>query len=170
MKLFHFRIAVLLGVLSVTPTVLGQSGVPLPSQIAAAKTVFLANAGEEDNRLSEEAYATLYQSLQQWNHYQLVPTPAAADLIFELHYMAPPNIVTNGSSGYSFRFRLVVIDRTTHTTLWSITEFLDTNGGKMSFEQAFKEANERMSNDVKLLARGQMPSTNTQATLTKKKS
>jgi hypothetical protein len=141
----------------------------IPSQITTAKTVFIANAGEEDNGLSERAYASLYQSLQQNDHYQLVPSSAAANLILELHYMAPPNIVTDGSSNYSFRFRLVIIDRESHTTLWSVTEFLDTNGGKVPFEQAFQTAIERISGDVKLLSAGQRPSTNLQPTVISQK-
>ena len=141
----------------------------IPSQITTAKTVFLANAGDEDNGLSEQAYASLYQSLQQVTHYQWVPTSAAADLVLELHYMAPPNIVTDGSSNYSFRFRLIVIDRGSHATLWSVTEFLDTNGGKIPFEQAFQTAIERIAGDVKSLSAGQLPSTNSQTTVTSRK-
>jgi hypothetical protein len=141
----------------------------IPSQITTAKTIFLANAGEEDNALSEQAYASLYQSLQQVTHYQLVPASAAADLVLELHYMAPPNIVTDGSSNYSFRFRLIVTDRESHATLWSVTEFLDTNGGKIPFEQAFQTAIERIAGDVKLLSTGQLPSTNSQSTAASRK-
>jgi hypothetical protein len=159
-----------LSTVAIKPLVVqGASVATIPSQIMTAKTVFLANAGEEDNGLSEQAYASLYQSLQQVTHYQLVPTSAAADLVLELHYMAPPNIVTDGSSNYSFRFRLVVIDRESHATLWSVTEFLDTNGGKIPFEQAFQTAIERTAGDVKLLSAGQLPSTNSQPTITSRK-
>jgi hypothetical protein len=59
-------------------------------RIAAAHKVFLSNAGADDPFLHDIpsgatiGYNQLYASLQQWGYFQLVDTPAQADLIFQL--------------------------------------------------------------------------------------
>ena len=42
---------------------------PIPAQFATAKTVFISNAGAEDNGISEQAYSVLYAGLTKWNRY-----------------------------------------------------------------------------------------------------
>ena len=67
---------------------------PTPEVIArvtAAKTIFLSNAGG-NNYFNGDipggpnvAYNQLYASLLQWGYFQLVDSPAHADLIFQIH-------------------------------------------------------------------------------------
>ena len=150
---------------------------PVPEQIVSAKTVFLSNAGSEANNISERAYTILHDGLVQWKHYQPVTTPAAADLILELRYTAPlSNVdVTGGSSlppDYKPRFQLLIIDRATHTVLWSVTEFPFTQKGeKSNFDQNNDNAVNALLADLKALAASQFPSTASQpAPSTPKKS
>jgi hypothetical protein len=63
-----------------TPTV-----APVPAQIAAAHTVILAN--------------DVYAALKAWGRYQLVDSPAAADLVFQLRDVAPITDVTGNRGG-----------------------------------------------------------------------
>ena len=135
---------------------------PVPPQIGAAKTVFLANAGEETNNFSERGYADLYNGLTQWNHYQLTSNPASADLILELHYLSPANgqIVMGGVSmrtPYIPRFHLIVLDRATNVTVWSVSEFVNTTAPKKTFEQQCDDAVDLLLNDLKALSAGQLP-------------
>ncbi len=60
------------------------------SRITAAKTIFLSNAGG-NNYFNGEipggpnvSYNQLYAALQQWGYFQLVDSPAHADLIFQI--------------------------------------------------------------------------------------
>jgi hypothetical protein len=60
------------------------------ARISSAHKVFLSNAGADDPFLHDIpngatiGYNQLYASLQQWGYFQLVDTPAHADLIFQL--------------------------------------------------------------------------------------
>jgi hypothetical protein len=135
---------------------------PVPPELSTAKTVFLADAGEEANNLSERAYTQVYSGLSQWGHYQLAPSPSSADLIFELHYLAPlatPDFI-NGTNfpSYSFRLRLDIFDSSTHTELWSVTEFIDTSRHKGNFDPSFNDAVNLLLGDIKALSSGQFPS------------
>ena len=137
---------------------------PIPSQLTTSSKVFLSNAGEESNELSERAYTQIFNGLTQGQHYQLVSSPASADLIFELHYIAQSGQVnvTNGNTfgaSYVFRIRLVILDRATHATLWTVTEFLDQNAHKHDFDLEFADTVNLVLADVQALASGQMPST-----------
>jgi hypothetical protein len=61
------------------------------SRVTAAKTIFLSNAGANDSFGYEitgganVSYNELYAALQQWGYFQLVDSPAHADLIFQIH-------------------------------------------------------------------------------------
>jgi hypothetical protein len=135
---------------------------PVPPQIGAAKTIFLANAGEETNNFSERGYADLYNGLTQWNHYQLTSNPASADLILELHYLSPiagESVFKGESMGTSYtpRFRLVILDRATNVIVWSVSEFVNTTARKKTFEQQCDDAVDLLLNDLKALSAGQLP-------------
>jgi hypothetical protein len=138
---------------------------PVPPQITSAKTVFLSNAGSETNSISERAYTILHDGLVQWNHYQPVTTPGAADIVLELHYTAPANgaNVVNGGSVPPFdlpRFQLLIIDRATHTTLWSVTEFpFSKKGEKYNLERNNDNAVNLLLADIQALAVSRFPST-----------
>ena len=70
------------------------------SRVTAAKTIFLSNAGGNDYFNGEipggpnVSYNQLYAALQQWGYFQLVDSPAHADLIFQIHGAeTAPNLV-----------------------------------------------------------------------------
>ena len=54
---------------------------PLPTVVANAKTVFLANGGGSDL-----AYDAFYNAIKNWKHFQIVGSPDEADLIVEMAY------------------------------------------------------------------------------------
>src|SRR5258708_38034840 len=71
---------------------------PIPSQISAAKRVFVANAGGEQppsdgqqfSGDSDRAYNQFYAAMKTWGKYELVGAPADADLWFEIRLKIPP--------------------------------------------------------------------------------
>ncbi len=112
-----------------TPTV-----APVPAQIAAAHTVFLANSGADPNFPidSGKTYNDVYAALKAWGRYQLVDSPAAADLVFQLRDIAPITNVTGNRGGvYSVTspaYQLTVLDPHTNLPLWTITSPVNLAG------------------------------------------
>ncbi len=69
----------------------------LPTAIQTAKRVFLGNAGVDGTSLSafrksgdvSQPYDWFYAALKNWGRYELVGSPADADLVFEISFAAP---------------------------------------------------------------------------------
>jgi hypothetical protein len=56
---------------------------PKPTQLAAAKTVFISNNTIGNAEGSEFLYAHLYRAIQKLNRFEIVLAPPSADLILE---------------------------------------------------------------------------------------
>lgn len=109
---------------------------PIPAQIPAAKKVFIANAGGDERWYDdpiftggpERAYNEFYSAIRTSGGFELVGTPAEADLVLEIRMFAPA--LKDDSSGRDFlsrtpydpQFRLKIRDPKTHTLLWAFTE------------------------------------------------
>jgi hypothetical protein len=125
------------------------SQAPVPAQIFSAKKVFISNVGG-DNDISpdhysggpDRAYNQFYAAMKDWGRYELVSTPADAELIFELHFDVP--------SVFRPQFRLVILDVKTHVVLWAFTEYLPTYGA--THDQSFDRAMAKLVADVQKLA------------------
>ena len=71
---------------------------PIPAQIVAAKKVFIANGGGDDPGMpdplfsggSDRPYNQFYASLKSSGKYELVGSPAEADLLFEIRFSVVP--------------------------------------------------------------------------------
>lgn len=125
---------------------------PVPAQILSARKVFIANGGGDESRFDtpqysggpDRLYNEFYAAMKSWGRYQLVPTPAEADLIVEIRLTVIQVTRMQGLTGndvaYDSQFHLIVRDLQTHTTLWGLTEhaqsaILQSNRDK-NFEQA----------------------------------
>src|SRR5215475_1656807 len=95
---------------------------PVPKLITTAKKVFIANMGADSfsegafRKLQDPArpYNAFYAEMKSWGRYDLVDSPADAELIFEIGFSAPiidegQSAVTNGP-----RFDLAIVDAKTH--------------------------------------------------------
>jgi hypothetical protein len=109
---------------------------PVPGQIQAAKKIFVSNSGGDERWFDDptftggvdRTYNEFYAAMKTWGHYELVGSPADADLIFEIGLTAP-GISGTGSEGdtlgrkpYDPQFRLNVRDPKTNVLLWAFTE------------------------------------------------
>jgi hypothetical protein len=107
---------------------------PPPSQIPAARTVFLTNSGDDPNFPIDttESLNAIYAALQAWGHYQMVSSPAQADLVFQLRGVAPITDVTGTRGGvYSVTspaFQLTILDPKTNVALWTVTSPVNLAG------------------------------------------
>jgi hypothetical protein len=139
------------------PTALSPSA-PVPAQIPEAHTVFLANAGADANFPVDEtqAYNNVLASLQSWGHYQFVDAPAKADLVFQLHDIAPITQVAGNRGGvYSLAspaFQLTVSDPKTNVALWTITSPVYAAGNKAARARWFALSVSNLTSRVKVLA------------------
>lgn len=109
---------------------------PVPPALAAARTIFVSNAGADSGLFPEpftgdanRPYSELYARLRAANAFTLVPGPEDADLVLELQLTAPAG-PTHGSKQLGASdpvpmFRLVVYDRKTHYILWTETQSIE---------------------------------------------
>jgi hypothetical protein len=137
---------------------------PLPSQILAAKKVFIANAGQESNPSvggysggNDRAYNQFYSALKNWVHFELVSTPGDCDLVFEIRFsdaivgQKTFNGTTTGSKDDP-QFRLTIMDPKTKIVLWAFTEHVESARSQGNRDKNFDQALSRVVNDVKNLA------------------
>jgi hypothetical protein len=100
---------------------------PVPPTLLSAKRVFISNAGADSGLFPhpfsgdpDRAYNEFYADVESWGRYQIVASPAQADLIFELQLTAPSGPSNaNKSKGASDplpMLRLVIYDRRRSTS------------------------------------------------------
>jgi hypothetical protein len=107
---------------------------PIPAQILAAKKVFVANGGGDESRYEEATYSggpdrtynEFYSAMKTWGRYELVSSPADADLIFEIRLtilqLQHVRVLSDDSPLVDSQFRIVIRDARSHHTLWGLTE------------------------------------------------
>lgn len=63
---------------------------PFPAQITSGKKAFVSNAGGDTNRLfsgePRRLYDQFHAALKSWGRYELVGSPAEADLVLEIGF------------------------------------------------------------------------------------
>jgi hypothetical protein len=163
------RTALLLGFAALPLCVFAQNAdsaaaAPIPAPILSAKKVFVGNAGTDMNAqangsvfsqdLGTRAYESFYRGLQAWGHYQLVDTPADADLVFEIGVRSQGD-GSHNLSGNSLRFDLTIFDSKTHFALWRFVEGFDYSSlHESSRDRNFNRHMDHMLSLVKNLSQG----------------
>lgn len=109
----------------------GAAQAPVPAQIAAAQSVFIANAGGAslDTVIDQTVfdggpdrpYNDFFAAMKSWGRYQIVSSPASADMVFEISWVLSDTGLKLPVLG---QLRLLVIDPKTRVTLWNITEYV----------------------------------------------
>ena len=114
---------------------------PFPPEIAAAKTVFLSYAGTEcapsDYRYSgtrDRAFNQFYVAAKSKLPYQVVTSPANADLVLEFSMTCGP---PSGVSAVAINFILRIYSSKEGVTLWTFTEPVKQSG--MSLQKSRDE-------------------------------
>lgn len=138
---------------------------PIPSQILTAKKVFIANGGGDESRFDapsfsggpDRLYNEFYASVKSWGRYELVSSPADADLVLEvqLNVMQPKRArLSSGdeSEEYDAQFRLTVRDAKTQTVLWGITEHAESAILQSNRDKNFESALYLIVFEVKKIA------------------
>jgi hypothetical protein len=147
-KLLCFTLALLLASTPLTQAQQTNAATQLvPPQIISAHTIFIANGGGTNyfNAFSggpDRGYSQLFLVLHQWNRYQIVDSPSQADLIFEIHAIAPA-VSAGGadpSVGYNPQLILRILDPKTNALLWTTTANVKAAGGQSSHDKGFDES------------------------------
>ena len=135
---------------------------PIPTQITTARRVFIANAGgderwHEDPQFTggpDRAYNQFYTAIKSSRRYELVGSPAEADLIFEIAFLVPtaePRASRDGvGEGPAFdpQFRLTIRDPRSSVLLWGFTEHVQWAILRSNRDKNFDEAFMRTVADV----------------------
>ena len=103
----------------------------MPPQISAGHKVFVSNAGGESletvvdttvfNGGPDRPYNEFYAEVKDWGRYDLVSSPAEADLIFEISWVLTDTGLKLPVLG---QLRMLVLDPKTRVTLWNFTEYV----------------------------------------------
>jgi hypothetical protein len=116
---------------------------PVPVQILTAKKVFISNASGECGvsycPVPSQPYNEFYAVVKSWGRYEIVSTPAAADLVFEIHFTPIPQV------------GLVILDPETRITLWTFVELVHPASRPATGRKNFDKAMTTLVDDVKKL-------------------
>ncbi|MGB8258971.1 MAG: hypothetical protein WCE75_01410 [Terracidiphilus sp.] len=133
---------------------------PLPSQIATAKRVFISNAGGllDLNMVSGDRrreYNQFYAAIKAWGHYELVGSPAEADLVLQIGIVYIPRQLGAETTPFP-TFRLALLDPKTNIALWVLDEYLVDRPGfglilKKNRDKVFDEAIGKIVDDMREL-------------------
>jgi hypothetical protein len=157
----------LIAILGLTPALWSQQSkmptpAPVPVQMVSARKIFISNAGGESfeavigetvfNGGPDRPYNQFYAQLKDWGRYELLSSPADADLVFEISWVLTDTGLRLPVLG---QLRLVVIDPKTHVTLWNFTEYVRGAILLGNRDKNFDQAMTTIVNRMKLLT---MPS------------
>ena len=103
----------------------GPEAGPVPPGIAMAKKVFVSNAGTNDPNKNfsgrpERCYNDFYRQIQALNRYELVSSPADADIVLEIQLsgLPFPTKMTTADGVVGLR----ILDPKTQIVLWAFYE------------------------------------------------
>jgi hypothetical protein len=124
---------------------------PIPAELLSARKIFVSNAGADSGLFPHpfsgdpnRGYNELFVDLHALIQFELVSSPAQADLVLELRLVAPygptsPN-KQNGAADPLPMFRLVVYDRPSHYVLWTFTNTVEVALKQQTHDRNFDEA------------------------------
>jgi hypothetical protein len=121
---------------------------PKPEQILTAKKIFVSNAAEPCSSLfcsaPDQPYNDLYNGIKTLGRYDVVATPADADLVFEINSVYYPTI-------QPLQLKLVILDPKTRITLWTLEEQVDVAARQSARARNFDKAMSSLIRDIQRL-------------------
>jgi len=138
---------------------------PVPQAVLSAKKIFVANAGSDAGMFPhpfsggpDRGYNQFYAAMKGMGSYELVGSPAEADLVLELRLHAPSGPAnadkTKGASDPLPMFRLVIYDAKTHYVLWALTESIEGAALQKTHDRHFDDAMTALVGDWKKMVSG----------------
>ena len=137
---------------------------PVPTPIATAQKIFVSNAPGEGFPTSlggpARPYHEFYTAMNSWGRYQLVSSPAEADLILEISVSNPIVSVdvtrsAGGGATKALFLKLVIVDPRSNIPLWWFTESFGPKSGfshrKETLDSTFHASIAALVDDVRKL-------------------
>lgn len=132
---------------------------PMPTAIQMAKRVFHGNAGVDGMSISafrqsgdmNQPYNWLYVAMKNWGRYELVGSPADADLVFEISFAAPL-VGADKLATFAPYLRLEILDAKTHFLLWTIVAPVEGAYRKATWDKNFTNGVTSLVSDLKKIA------------------
>ena len=138
---------------------------PFPVQITRGTKAFVSNAGGDSNRLysgePRRLYDQFYAALKSWGRYELVGSPAEADLVFEIGFTNPflgesvsggDKVSVSSHPVNDPQFRLVILDPGTRVILWVFTQHIPAALLQGNRDKNFDQALSFLVNDLRNVA------------------
>lgn len=143
---------------------------PVPAPIQSAQKIFIANGGmdafslqafEELGLTGTTPYDSLCAAVKSWPKYQLVSSPADADLVLSIRFTAPlTNVGEHGTwdfqrilanTAWQFQTEITIYDAKTHFALWTLTEPVRPANLAGTWRKNIASANAALAGDLKVL-------------------
>jgi hypothetical protein len=137
---------------------------PIPQAILSARKLFISNGGADAGLFpspfsgsTSRGYDQFYATLSSMSQYDLVSSPAEADLVLEFVIQAPlgpanPN-KQKGASDPLPTVSVKIYDRPTHYVLWAFSEEVDVALLQKTHDRNLDEAIVRLAQDFQSLTR-----------------
>lgn len=133
---------------------------PIPTQIAAAKKVFIANAGgdqlTEDDPIftggPNRAYNQFYAAIKSWGRFNIVGAPADADLLLEIRQEVQIGSLGGKAGGFATPLlRLEIRDPKTNALLWAFHIHFHFGAGQANSDRNFDQVVNRLAMELRAL-------------------
>jgi hypothetical protein len=125
-----------------------DAAAPKPAQILTARTIFVSNASAQCPSFycgsPDQPYNQFYASMKSWGRYELMASPAEADLIFEIRFFP-------GRPGELPQVRLVILDPKTRVVLWRFDETVTPAARQATGRKNFQKAMSALVADIEKL-------------------
>ena len=132
---------------------------PVPAQILSAKKVFIANAGSDQMANYDpiftggpaRAYNQFYAAIKSWGRFNIVGSPADADLLLEVRQ----EVLTGSSAGKcGFATPLIhleIRDPKTGALLWAFHIHFQFGAGQADSDRNFDQVVNRLAMELRAL-------------------
>lgn len=141
---------------------------PVPQGLVTGHKVFLSNGGAEAGLFphpftgtQDRGYGYVYRALAADSRYQLVGTPAEADVVMFLQ-LRSPSASTGGDKKLGTEdalplFTLVLYDRPTNYVLWTMSQTVDKANLQKTHDKNFDNALDLLVKQLAMVMAGTVP-------------
>ena len=162
----HFRFAVLCFTLTMLQLSVAAAqskpapDAPIPTQIMAAKKVFIANGGgdqlTEDDPIftggPDRAYNQFYAAIKSWGRFNIVGSPAEADLLLEIRQDVLIGSLGGKAGAFATpMFHLEIRDPKTNALLWAFHIHFQFGAGQANSDRYFDQVVNRLVMNLRAL-------------------
>ena len=139
---------------SAAPQAVDAPAAPVPSTILTAKKVFISNTTGEmvlPPGNPDTTYNEFYAAMKSWGRYELVSSPADADMVLEIRFAYTYILQDPVRFGTNFEFRLRMLDAKSGIVLWAFTETMPQSTNKTKAQGYFEQTQGTLVGDLKNL-------------------